>query len=101
MDDTYLDPTGFAGRAITLITGKENNVWHRDSLDRMYDWLRPSLPAAQRPNLTKHPLDGYAHQDLLWGKDAETDVYPLILKGLRRPIKGWSAAEDAALSDAD
>jgi pimeloyl-ACP methyl ester carboxylesterase len=71
----------FAGRNITLITGNENQVWHRNSLDLMHEWLGNgrALPELQ---LTKHVLRGYGHQDLYWSTNAPRDVYPLVAQGL-------------------
>jgi hypothetical protein len=67
---------------VTLITGNENQVWHRDSIDRMYEWLRRELPLSHRPHVRKHVLPLYGHQDLLWGSKAAMDVYPSIEEGL-------------------
>jgi len=66
---------------LTLITGQLNRLWHRDSIDRMHEWLcrgssQTSLVAR------KHVLKNYAHQDLLWSKRSPLDVYPLIAEGL-------------------
>jgi pimeloyl-ACP methyl ester carboxylesterase len=71
----------FANRQITLITGNENQVWHRNSLDLMHEWLGngKALPGLR---LEKHVLDHYGHQDLYWSTNAPRDVYPLIAKGL-------------------
>jgi len=74
----YLDPTHFAPTQITLVTGKSNQLWHRESIDTMYEWLRNETRGAHR----KHVLSGYAHQDLLLGESAARDVYPLFAAGL-------------------
>ncbi len=63
---------------VTLITGEDNALWHRESMDRMYEWMRSN----RKRDCTKHVLPGFAHQDLLWGTRSEKEVYPLILKGL-------------------
>lgn len=67
---------------VTLLTGDENQVWHRDSIDRMYEWLVNHTEPRARRALRKHVLTGYAHQDLLWSDTSATDVYPLIATGL-------------------
>ncbi len=67
---------------VTLITGARNRLWHRDSIDRMYEWLSRGAPVSSR-HLVKHVLTEYGHQDLLWGSDAEREVYPLIAEALR------------------
>jgi len=77
--------------AITLVTGLLNQIWHRDSIDRMYEWLRRG-PARPTPRVRKEILDEYAHQDLLWGRNAHADVFRLIEGGL-------SAAYQAAHDD--
>ncbi len=65
---------------VTLITGQRNTIWHRDSIDRMYEWLRRFKSASA---VQKHVLRGYAHQDLFWGTRAHEEVFPLILEGLK------------------
>lgn len=69
---------------VTLITGAKNQLWHRDSIDRMYEWLTRGS-GRQTPKVRKRVLRDYGHQDLLWGKDARKDVFPEILDGLRPP----------------
>jgi len=71
----------FAGRRVTLITGNENQVWHRNSMDLMHEWLGngAALPDLE---LRKHVLRDYGHQDLYWSTNAPRDVYPLIAQGL-------------------
>ncbi|MEN8181686.1 MAG: alpha/beta fold hydrolase [Myxococcota bacterium] len=81
---------------VTLITGDRNQLWHRDSIDRMYEWLtrgtrRPSL----RDKYKKVIKRGYGHQDLLWGRDASRDVFSDILKGLTIPLRRDEAREQA------
>jgi hypothetical protein len=78
--ETYLNLEAFSDLKIkiTLITGAENPLWHRESIDRMAEWLaRCDRPA------TKHVLDGYGHQDLWWGKRSWDDVFPLVLEAVR------------------
>ena len=68
---------------ITLITGAKNRLWQRDSIDRMYEWLR--RPArAEHKQVVKHVLRGYGHQDLLWGKNSKEDVYKKIASRLTK-----------------
>ncbi len=71
----------FRDRNITLITGNENQVWHRNSIDVMYEWLNNG---PRPPGLTvrKKVLPRYGHQDLYWSTNARRDVYPLIAEGL-------------------
>jgi hypothetical protein len=66
-----------------LIAGARNRLWHRDSIDLMYEWLRSNVPAgARKPSIKKHILPDYAHLDLLWGPNAREDVYELIKDSL-------------------
>jgi hypothetical protein len=66
---------------VTLITGALNRLWHRDSIDRMHEWLCRGSSRSLRM-LRKHVLPTYGHQDLLWGRDSACDVYRLIRDGL-------------------
>jgi cholesterol oxidase len=70
--ETYLVPKRFHDFEITLLTGAGNPLWHRDSIDRMWEWLRRQQPAK------KFVLDGYGHQDLWWGRNSAADVFPLV-----------------------
>lgn len=79
----YLDPTHFRGKRITLITGAQNRLWHRDSIDLMHEWLLAEAAGrASDPRPVKHVLPGFAHQDLLWGRESAR-VYPLLEAGLQ------------------
>ena len=78
--DTFLNQAAFRDRKLTLITGDLNSLWHRDSIDTMYEWLLRGQPSAQR--VEKHVLPGFGHQDLHWGIDAPNAVFPLIVNGL-------------------
>jgi hypothetical protein len=66
---------------VTLITGAMNRLWHRDSIDCMYEWL---VRGDARPSekIRKVILKRYGHQDLLWGEQSPRDVFPDILDGL-------------------
>lgn len=77
--EAYLNVERFRGIGLTLITGSRNELWHPDAVHRMYDWLRRGLGPKE---CTKRTFEGYAHQDLLWGKAAPDDVYPTIASGL-------------------
>jgi cholesterol oxidase len=79
----YMDRAPFEAHDVTLITGTENTIWHPDSIHRMHEWLMAS-PSRRS---SKHVLPGYAHQDLLWGKDARAQIYPLIAAGLGVPLE--------------
>jgi pimeloyl-ACP methyl ester carboxylesterase len=83
-DTRYLQRPAFQDRRITLITGDLNSLWHRDSIDTMYEWLRRGRRAEQPLSLQKHVVPDFGHQDLYWGVDAPQLVFPKILEGLRR-----------------
>lgn len=75
------DAEHFAERHITLITGAENQLWHRDSIDLMYEWLRATVDP-HGEYVRKKILPGYGHQDLYWGKESQNDMYPEVLSAL-------------------
>lgn len=84
-DRRYLRRETFQDRHIMLITGDLNSLWHRDSIDTMYEWLRRGRRDEQPRSLHKHVVPGFGHQDLYWAEDAPTLVFPKILEGLRGP----------------
>jgi hypothetical protein len=73
----YLDPEPFRDRRITLIGGSENRLWHRDSVDLMYEWLL-SNAGGRGHRFKKLILAGYGHQDLFWGPESKRHVYEKI-----------------------
>jgi hypothetical protein len=82
---------------VTLITGDRNQLWHRASIDRMFEWLRRGTQSpALREKYKKVIKRGYAHQDLLWGCAAWRDVFPDIRDGLRIPYESAEVGRAAA-----
>lgn len=69
--------------AVTLITGSENRLWQPRGIHKMHEWLLNAGPDAKR-KCERHVVPGFAHQDLLWGVDAPTRIFPKIADGLRR-----------------
>src|SRR5262249_50214348 len=65
-----LDPRFFTDKRVTLLAATENCVWHRDSMDLMYEWLRASAPAGHQTAYRKHVFSGYGLQELMWGVEA-------------------------------
>ena len=63
---------------VTLITGDLNQLWHRNSIDYMHEWLRRGSSSEK---FQKHVIPGYGHQDLLWGQNATNDVYKRSARG--------------------
>jgi hypothetical protein len=49
-------------------------VWHRDSIDLMYDWLKNAWTCVER-RLEKVVFPSYNLQELLWGAHASKDVF--------------------------
>jgi pimeloyl-ACP methyl ester carboxylesterase len=83
IDNRDLSAQYFYDGSVVLIAGARNRLWHRDSIDLMYEWLRSNVPAgARKPSIKKHILPDYAHLDLLWGPNAREDVYELIKDSL-------------------
>ncbi len=66
---------------LTLIAGAKDRIWHRDSIDRMYEWCNRG-PGQKNCEFEKVICRSYGHQDLLWGKESKKHVFPKILKGL-------------------
>ncbi len=94
--DEYLSDKArerFRDMRVTLMTGTRNTLWHRDSIDRMYEWLRrgaalrgPEAPAREGAGGTveKIVFPEFGHQDLLWGKRAPVIVFPRIVEALTK-----------------
>jgi hypothetical protein len=80
---------------LTLITGQKNQLWHRDSIDRMFAWL---TRGTSRPGDRYHRviLPEYGHQDLFWGINAREDVFEKI----RMWLPGNGGGNGAGLRDA-
>jgi hypothetical protein len=73
----YLHPEHFHDHRITLLNAADNQLWHRDAVDLMHDWLRDhGVPSVKRN------YAGYRIQELFWGARARRDVYPAIRDAL-------------------
>jgi hypothetical protein len=72
----------FAGVDLTLIAPEEGQVWHRESIDRMYEWLQRHHPRSTRHR--KRVFERFGHIDLWWSSKAREIVYPYILQQLAR-----------------
>jgi pimeloyl-ACP methyl ester carboxylesterase len=52
---------------LTLITGRENQLWHRESIDMMYEWLRRGThDEVKSLRVHKYVAPGFGHQDMFW-----------------------------------
>lgn len=80
---TDLLPDHFRNKRVTCITGADDRIWHRDSMDLMYEWLRNECTSpGERQRHRKYIVPRYGHLDIFWGKDAQADVYRRVLSGL-------------------
>jgi hypothetical protein len=82
-NESYIDAAAaarFEDVDLTLIAPNEGQVWHRESIDRMYEWILRHHPGT--PRARKQVFDRFGHIDLWWGSKAREIVYPYILKQL-------------------
>lgn len=83
-----LIPTYFRNKRVTALTGSDDRLWHRDSIDLMYEWLRNEAtdpvgdPRFERQRHRKYIVPRYGHLDIFWGEQAFRDAYPAIHTGL-------------------
>jgi pimeloyl-ACP methyl ester carboxylesterase len=78
---SYLHAKPFRDLKVTLVTAAKNRVWHRDSMDLMYEWL---LGEAGRGRFEKHVFPDYGLQEIFWAKNAWNDSYPALEEALRQ-----------------
>lgn len=78
---SYLLPQPFRNRKVTLVAAAKNRVWHRDSMDLMYEWL---LNEARGPasRFEKLVFPNYGLQEIYWATDATTVAYPRLAAAL-------------------
>lgn len=74
----YFARQRFEPHQITLVAAGDNGVWHRDSIDLMFEWLRRS-PTMR---CEKHVIAGCNIQELYWGRDAPRLIYPMFSSAL-------------------
>ncbi len=80
-DNRYLENIGNLAIPICFIHGAENACFKPQSTELTLE----RLIAAHGPELyERHVIPGYGHIDCIFGKDADTDVYPLILRHLEK-----------------
>jgi hypothetical protein len=76
--DPYLQGQRFVPfDRITLMTGAQNPLWHRDSVDKMAEWL-----VRFRREAPKYVFDGFGHQDLWWGRRSAEVVFPYVQRAI-------------------
>jgi hypothetical protein len=76
LDD--LRPSHFLTKDVTLVAAAQDRLWHRDSIDLMYEWLR----SHRCVRAAKVVAPGFNILELLWGANADAEVYPEIANGL-------------------
>jgi hypothetical protein len=81
-----LIPDHFRDKRVTVFAGSDDRLWHRDSMDLMYEWLRnEATPARERERHRKHVLPFFGHLDLFWSPDAPAQVFPLMEAAIKQP----------------
>jgi pimeloyl-ACP methyl ester carboxylesterase len=81
----------FTNKRVTSFAGADDRLWHRDSMDLTYEWLRneaqhpQGYPDLERARHRKHVFAHYGHLDLFWSEDAAREVYEHFLKALTQP----------------
>ena len=79
--DVYLANTDRYRMPISLITGEHNRMFLPRGIEASHALLR----TANGPELyTRHVIKGYAHLDLWLGREAERDVFGVVLAELER-----------------
>ena len=77
--DLYLPNVQRLAIPIQFLHGVDNLEFMPETSTRAYEWVRAANPS------TKYRLDfvaDYGHMDVFIGRNAASDVYPLILKHL-------------------
>lgn len=78
--DVYLPHLERLAIPISFIHGAENACYHPDSTEITYKTLREK----NGDLYTRHVISRYGHIDCIFGKNAVTDVYPLIVSHLEK-----------------
>lgn len=76
--DVYLPHMKRLAIPISFIHGAENGCYHPESTEITYEKLR----VANGDLYSRHVIPSYGHIDCIYGKNAVTDVYPLMLAHL-------------------
>ena len=81
LPDSFVDQPPQTDARLALIAGEKNLCFLPESQIRTYEYL-DSLTANYH---TLNVIPGYGHLDIFMGKNASTDVFPIIAKELARP----------------
>jgi hypothetical protein len=76
-DDLTAGPPRTDAR-FTLLAGAENKCFLPSGQLRTHRWLEARRPGAH----ALHVVPGYTHMDMLFGRQADGEVFPLILRAL-------------------
>jgi hypothetical protein len=78
--ERYADAAPRTEARFALLAGDRNRCFLPESQERTFDFLSAHRPGRD----TFHLLPGYSHLDVFLGKDADRDVFPVILDELAR-----------------
>ena len=81
--DRYLSNVGTLDVPIHFLAGTRNYIFHPEGTQRTLSWLQESLGKDLAARLFSATyLEGYGHLDAIIGRDAATDVFPVIVQHL-------------------
>jgi cholesterol oxidase len=80
-NDNYMPEFDKLQMPITFIHGEFNQVFNPESTLNTYNKL---VALFGDKNYKRHVIPNYGHNDCMYGKDADKDVYPLILEHLEQ-----------------
>jgi cholesterol oxidase len=98
-NDTYFRSMERLHLPITFIHGRANATFHESATARTHELL---CAANGETGYRRHVVDGYGHMDCLIGRNAASDVFPLIGLHLAQfeagasPGSGSAASKDSA-----
>lgn len=81
LPDSFVASPPKTDARVALFTGERNLCFLPESQVRTYDYLNSIV----KDYHTLHIIPGYGHLDIFMGKNASTDVFPLIAQELARP----------------
>jgi cholesterol oxidase len=83
--DRYLPQVARLDLPIHFVAGTRNHIFHPQGTERTLNWLRQAHGEEKSDrNYSVTYLDDYGHLDALIGRDASTEVFPVIVDHLDR-----------------
>lgn len=79
--DVYMGNLANLNLPILFISGEDNECYLPESTEKTYDLLRHNFDKKQ---YSRKLIKDYGHIDCIFGKNANKDVYPLILEHLEK-----------------